>query len=68
METIFMNTENTEKSEPHKIRFDLTDKHNLKTPKKKMASANLSNHYTSSQNTTTVNLKFQFQPGMILLI
>ena len=68
METIFMNTENTEKSEPHKIRFDLTDKHNLKNAPKKMALANLSNHYTSSQNTTTVNLKFQFQPGMILLI
>ena len=68
METIFMNTENTEKCEPHKIRFDLTDKHNLKNPNKKMALANLSNHYTSSQNTTTVNLKFQFQLGMILLI
>ena len=68
METIFMNTENTEKCEPHKIRFDLTGKHNLKNPNKKMALANLSNHYTSSQNTTTRNLRFQFQPGMILLI
>ena len=59
---------NSEKSEPHKIKFDLTDKHNLKNSNKKMALANLSNYYTSSQNTKTVNLKFRFQPGMILLI
>ena len=67
MEAIFVNTENSKISEPHKIKFDLTDKHNFKNPNKKMVLANLSNHYTSSQNTTTINLKFQFQPGMILL-
>ena len=34
METIFMNTENSKTSEPHKFKFDLTDKLNLKNLKK----------------------------------
>ena len=34
METIFINTENSKKSEPHKFKFDLTDKLNLKNLKK----------------------------------
>ena len=35
METIFMNTENSKTNEPHRFRLDLTDKLNLKNPKKK---------------------------------
>ena len=46
METIFMNSENSKTSEPHKFRMDLTDKFNLKDPKKNMALANLSLYYT----------------------
>ena len=43
METIFMNTENSKTSEPHKFKLDLTDKLNLKNQKKKkMTLANLS--------------------------
>ena len=46
METIFMNTENSKTNEPHRFRLDLTDKLNLKNPKKNMALANLSIYYT----------------------
>ena len=46
METIFMNTENSETSEPHRFKLDLTDKRNLKSPNKNMALAILSIYYT----------------------
>ena len=46
METIFMNTENSKANEPHRFRLDLTDKINLKNPKKNMVFANLSIYYT----------------------
>ena len=45
METIFMNTENSITSEPHRFKLDLTDKR-LKNPNKIMALANLSVYYT----------------------
>ena len=48
-----MSTENSKTSEPHKFKLNLTDKLNLKDPKKNMALANLNIYYTSSQNTTT---------------
>ena len=34
METVFKNTENSKTNEPHRFRLDLTDKLNLKNPKK----------------------------------
>ena len=37
-----MNIENSKTSEPHRFKLDLTDKLNLKDPKKNMALANLS--------------------------
>ena len=40
-----MNTKNSKTSEPHTFKLDLTDKLNLKNPKK-MALANLSIYYT----------------------
>ena len=46
METIFMNTENSKTSKPHRFKLDLTDKLNLKNPNKNMALANLSIYYT----------------------
>ena len=46
METIFMNTENSEKIEPQRFKLDFTDKINLKNPSKNMALANLSIYYT----------------------
>ena len=56
METIFMNTENSKISETRRFKLDLTDKLNLKDPKKNMALVFISIY--SSQNTTTINLKF----------
>ena len=61
METIFMNSENSKTSELHRFKVNLTDKLNLKDPKKKMALANLSIYYTWKNiklNTATENLKF----------
>ena len=46
METIFMNTQNSKTSEPRKFKLDLTDKLNLKDPKKNVALADLSIYYT----------------------
>ena len=41
-----MNRENSKSSEPHRFTLDLTDKLNLKDPKKSMALANLNIYYT----------------------
>ena len=41
-----MNSENSKTSEPHRFKLDLTDKLNLKDPKKNMALANFSIYYT----------------------
>ena len=47
-----MNTENSKTNEPHKFRLSLSITHGK----------------TLNQHTTTINLKFLLQPGMILLI
>ena len=55
-----MNSKNSKTSEPHRLRLDLTDKLNLKDPKKKnMASANLSIHYTWKNIKSEYNNKFR---------
>ena len=41
-----MNTENSNTSEPHKFKLDLTDKLHLKNPNKSMALTNLSIYCT----------------------
>ena len=41
-----MNTDNSTASEPHNFKLNLTGKHNLNNPKKKMALAILSIYYT----------------------
>ena len=46
METIFINSESSRTNELHRFKLDLTDKLNLKNPKKNMALANLSIYYT----------------------
>ena len=46
METFFMNTKNSKTSEPHRFRYNLIDKLDLKNPSKNMALANLSIYYT----------------------
>ena len=45
-----MNSKNSKTSEPHRFRLDLTDKLDLKDPKKNMALANLSIYYTLKKN------------------
>ena len=45
METIFLNTENSKTSEPHRLRLNLTSKLNLKNPNKNIALANFSIYY-----------------------
>ena len=45
METIFMNSENSKTSQPHKFKLDLTDKRNLKISNKNMDLASLSIYY-----------------------
>ena len=60
METIFMNSENSKTNESHRFRLDVTDKLNLKNPKKYMALANLSIYYTwKSIKTEYSNNKFK---------
>ena len=46
MERVFMNTEKSKTSEPHRFRLDLTDKLNLNDPKKNMVLTTLSIYYT----------------------
>ena len=46
METFFMSTKNSKTSEPHKFKYNLIDKLDLKCPNKNMALANLSIYYT----------------------
>ena len=55
METIFMNTENSKTNETHIFKLDLTDKLNLKNPKKNMNLANLSIYYTWKNIKTKYN-------------
>ena len=46
MAAISMNSENSETSEPHKFKLNLTDKLNLKDPKKNVDLTNFSIYYT----------------------
>ena len=50
-----MNTENSKTNEPHKFKLDLTDKRNLKNPKKNIALVNLSIYYTWKNIKTEYN-------------
>ena len=50
METIFMNTENSETNEPHRFRLSLADKLNLKNSNKNIALVNLSIYCTWKNN------------------
>ena len=46
METFFMNTKNSKTNEPHRFKYNLIDKLDLKNPNKNMALASLSICYT----------------------
>ena len=55
METFFMNTKNSKTSEPHRLKYDLTDKLDLKNPNKNMALGILSIYYTWKNIKSTYN-------------
>ena len=46
MNTIFMNSENSKTSDPHRLLFNLTDKIDLRRKEKYVALSNLSIYYT----------------------
>ena len=46
MDTIFMNSENSKTSDPHRLLINLSDKMNLKRSDKYVALSNLSIYYT----------------------
>ena len=55
-----MNTENSKTNEPHKIRWSLSDKLNLKNPNKNVALGNLSIYYTGKNvKSAYKNTKFK---------
>ena len=67
METFFLNTKNSNTSEPYKFKYDLIDKLDLRNPNKNMALANLSIYNTwkmLSQLIITISLKYQHPLGM----
>ena len=67
METIFMNTENSKTSEPHRFKLDLTDKLNLKSPNKNMAIANLRTYYIwKNIKSEYKNNKFRLSAPLII--
>ena len=45
METFFMNTKNSKTNEPHRLKYNLIDKLDLKNPNKNMTLASLSIYY-----------------------
>ena len=55
METFFMNTKNSKTSEPHRLKYDLIDKLDLKNPNKNMALSSLSIYYTWKNVKQTYN-------------
>ena len=54
-----MNTKNSNTSEAHKFKLNLTDKLNLKEPKKNMALTTLSIFYTWKNIESKYNNKFK---------
>ena len=46
MNTVFMNSKNSETSDPHRLLLNLTDKTNLRSSDKYVALSNLSINYT----------------------
>ena len=71
METFFMNTKISKTNEPHRLKYTLIDKLDLKNPNKNMALASLSIYYTGkmlNRFLIIVSSKFPHLHGMIHLI
>ena len=62
METIFLNSENSKTSDPHRLLLSFTDKVNLKRSDQYVALSNLSIYYSSKiVIQKIINLKYQLQ-------
>ena len=61
MEKVFLNTENSKTSEPHRFKLDLTDKLNLKNPNKNMALADLTENPTVQINPNKIKNRIVFK-------
>ena len=59
MDTIFMDSENSKRSNPRRLLLNLSDEINLKRSDKCVALSNLCMDYTR-----TISLKYQLQPGI----
>ena len=69
MDTIFMNSKNSELSDLHRLLLNITDKINLKSSDKYVALSNLSIYYTGKniKNIKIADLKYQLRYGMTSL-
>ena len=68
MQTFFMNTKNSKTSDPHRLKYDLIDKLDLKNPNKNMALGSLSIGKMLNQLIIIISSKYEHQPGMKHLI
>ena len=67
MDTIFMNSENSKASDPHRLLLTLSDKRNLKRSDKYVAFSNLNIYYTWKNKKSykkMINLKYQLRREM----
>ena len=67
MDTIFINSENSKRSDSHRHLLNLSDKINLKRSNKYVALSNLNSYYTwknVKSHTKIINLKYQLLHGM----
>ena len=68
MDTLFMNSEISNKSDPRRLSLNLTDKIDLRWKDKYIALSNLSIHYTweniKKAYIRIINLKYQLWHGM----
>ena len=67
METFFMNSKNSKTNEPHRLKYDLIDKLDLKNPNKNLALGSLSIYCAWKNVKSTYNnnkFKYQHQPGI----
>ena len=70
METFFMNTKNSKTSEPHRLKYNLIDKLDLKNPNKNvaLASYDITLGKMLNQLIIIISLKLPHLHGMIHLI
>ena len=68
MDTIFMNSENSETSDPHSLLLNLSDKTNLKRSERNVALANLNIYYTQKIRSKTGYYLELLTPEMMKLL